>query len=80
MNRYTHEQAIDLYRRMGERERQLIRRLASQRLVNRGCEEVGTSDINHEISSICNEYDGSFVVFMEDHLTAEELEGWKSLA
>lgn len=78
--RYTFEEAQDLFQRMGQRERLIVRRLASERIVRRGAEEVGTSDINHEVCSICNEYDGSFVEFMEDYLTAEELEGWKSLA
>ncbi len=79
MNRYTHEEAIDLYRRMGELERRMIRSLASRRLVLRGAEEVGTSDINHEICSICNEYNGSFVEFLEDQLS-DFLDGYKSLA
>ncbi len=79
MNRYTHEESIDLYRRMGELERRMIRSLASRRLVNRGAEEVGTSDINHEICSICNEYSGSFVEFLEDQLS-DFLDGYKSLA
>ena len=79
MNRYTFEESINLYRRMGELERQVIRRLASERIVRRGANEVGTSDINHEICSICNEYDGSFVEFMEDQLL-DFLDGYKSLA
>ena len=79
MNRYTLEESIDLYRRMGELERQVIRRLASERIVRRGANEVGTSDINHEICSICNEYDGSFVEFMEDQLL-DFLDGYKSVA
>jgi len=79
MNRYTLEESVDLYRRMGDLERRMIRSLASRRLVLRGANEVGTSDINHEICSICNEYDGSFVEFMEDQLL-DFLEGYKSLA
>jgi hypothetical protein len=79
MNRYTFEESINLYRRMGELERQVIRRLASERIVRRGANEVGTSDINHEICAICNEYDGSFVEFMEDQLL-DFLDGYKSLA
>jgi hypothetical protein len=80
MNRYTFAEAQDLFQRMGQRERLMIRRLASERIVQRGAEEVGTSDINHEVCSICNEYDGSFVDFMEDYLTAFEIEAWKSVA
>ena len=79
MNRYTLEESIDLYRRMGDLERRMIRSLASRRLVLRGAEEVGTSDINHELCSICNEYSGSFVEFLEDQLS-DFLEGYKSLA
>jgi hypothetical protein len=79
MNRYTFEESIDLYRRMGELERRMIRSLASRRLVQRGAEEVGTSDINHELCAICNEYNGSFVEFLEDHLS-DFLDGYKSLA
>jgi hypothetical protein len=57
---YTFEEAMEIYRKQSDLTRRLIRRFASQRLVYGGAQEVGTSDINHEICSICNEFDGDF--------------------
>jgi hypothetical protein len=79
MNRYTFEEAIDLFMRMGERERDIIRRIASRRLVWQGYSEIGSSYVNNEIHSICNEYDGSFVDVMYEYLE-DFLRGYKSLA
>jgi len=78
MKRYTFEEAMDLFNRQGERERNIIRRIASRRLVWQGYSEVGSSDINHEIYHICNEYDGSFSEVMYEYLE-DFLRGYKSL-
>jgi hypothetical protein len=77
--KYTFDEAIDLYKRMGERERDIIRRIASRRLSWQGVGEIGSSDVNHEIHSICNDYDGSFVDAMYEYLE-DFLRGYKSLA
>ena len=47
----------------------ILRRIASMRLVNSGCEEVGTSDINHELHAMFNEYEGDFDVALLDSLS-----------
>jgi len=77
--KYTFEEAMNLYKRQGERERDIIRRIASRRLVWQGYGEIGSSDINHEIHNICNEYEGAFTEVMYEYLE-DFLRGYKSLA
>ena len=61
MNRkYTFEEAMNSYKQRSDIGRQILRRIASHRLVNRGAEEVGTSDINHELVQMFNEFDGDW--------------------
>lgn len=56
----TFEQALESYKLRSDIGRQVLRRIASQRLVNKGFEEVGSSDINHELYSMFLEYDGDW--------------------
>jgi hypothetical protein len=60
IKQYTLEEAIDAFKKQTEITRRLIRRFASQRLVAHGAQEVGSSDINHEIRNIFSEYDGDY--------------------
>jgi hypothetical protein len=77
--KYTFEEAIALWKALPDKERQNIRSIASRRLVWRGFTEVGTSDVNHEVCSICNEYDGDFRAIQDEYLE-DFLRGYKSLA
>ena len=72
---YTFQEAMDVYKKQCDLTKRMIRRFASQRLVYRGAGEVGTSDINHEICSICNEYDGNFEEAATDYLQLGEYAG-----
>ena len=79
MNRkYTFEEAIALWKKLPDKERQIIRSIASRRLVWQGACEVGSSDINHEVYRICNDYDGDFRAIMDEYLE-DFLRGYKSL-
>jgi len=61
MNRkYTFEEAMNSYKQRSDIGRQILRRIASARLVRHGAEEVGTSDINHELVQMFNEFDGDW--------------------
>jgi hypothetical protein len=76
---YTFEEAIELWKKLTEKERSIMRHIASRRLVWQGFNEVGSSDINHEIHQICNEYDGDYRAIMDEYLE-DFLRGYKSLA
>ncbi len=58
--RYTFEEAMASYKLRSEIGRRLLRNIASRRLVNHGCTEVGSSDINHELYAMFNEYNGDW--------------------
>jgi hypothetical protein len=73
--KYTFEEAMEAYKKQCDLTRRLVRRFASQRLVYGGAHEVGTSDINHEICSICNEFDGDFEVAVNEFLELGEYAG-----
>jgi hypothetical protein len=77
--KYTHQEALDLFNRQGERERNIIRRIASRRLVWQGYSEISSADTDREICNICNEYDGSFSEVMYEYLE-DFLRGYKSLS
>ena len=72
---YTFEEAMNLYQKQCDLTRRLVRRLASQRLVYGGAQEVGTSDINHEVYAICREYDGDFEEAATDFINLGEYAG-----
>ena len=78
MKRYTFEEAMALWKKLPDIERSIMRRIASRRLVWQGFNEVGSSDANHEIHRICNEYDGDFRAIMDEYLE-DFLKGYKSL-
>jgi hypothetical protein len=58
--KYTFEEAMNSFKQRSQVAQQILRRIASQRLVNSGAEEVGSSDINHELVSMCNEFGGDW--------------------
>ena len=72
---YTFEEAMEIYRKQSDLTRRLVRRFASQRLVYGGAQEVGTSDINHEVYAICREYDGDFEEAATDFCNLGEYAG-----
>jgi hypothetical protein len=76
---YTHQEALDLFKRQGERERDIIRRIASRRLVWQGYNEIASADVDREICNICNEYEGAFSEIMYEYLE-DFLRGYKSLS
>ena len=76
---YSFKEALDLYKRQGARERDIIQRIASRRLVWQGYNEIALTDVEREIHTICNEYDGSFVEVMYEYLE-DFLRGYKSLS
>jgi hypothetical protein len=47
-------------------ERHLMRRAAADSLVENGAEEVGSSDVNHEMVSLYKQY-GSFDMVLDVH-------------
>jgi len=57
------------YRLRSDQMRGILRRIASARLVNGGAEEVGSSDINHELHAMYNEYGGDFDAILLDSLS-----------
>lgn len=68
---YTMSEAMNAYNNRSQAFKQIIRKVAVQRLISQGFEEVGSSDINHEICNICNQYQGDF-----DALLLEVVEEW----
>ena len=61
----TFQDIMAEYKALPYIQRQFIRQAASAELVENGAEEVGTSDINHQIVSIYNRA-GSFEQALED--------------
>jgi hypothetical protein len=70
--KYTFEEAMEAYRLRSELGKKMLRGIASMRLVRRGAEEVGTSDINHELCAMYNEYNGDY-----DECYLEELDQYR---
>ena len=66
---------MEAYNKQCDLTRRLVRRFASQRLVSGGAQEVGTSDINHEIHAIWREYDGDFEEAITEFLDLGEYAG-----
>ena len=75
MNYTFFEEAMEAYRKQSDVIRRLIRKFASQRLVSGGAQEVGSSDINHEIHAIWREYDGDFEEAATEFLDLGEYAG-----
>ena len=57
---FTFEEAMASYKLRSDSARRVLRQIASQRLSRFGAEEVGSSDINHELCAMCNEYQGDW--------------------
>ena len=58
--KYTFEEAMHSFKLRSPAAQQILRRIASQRLVWGGASEVGSSDINHELCAMCNEFQGDW--------------------
>lgn len=58
--KYTFEEAMHSFGLRSKVAQQMLRRIASQRLVWGGANEVGSSDINHELVAMCNEFQGDW--------------------
>jgi hypothetical protein len=76
---YTFEQAMALWKKLSNQEQRILRSMAARRLVWQGFNEVGTSDVNHEICNMCNECAGDYRTIMHEYLE-DFLRGYKSLA
>lgn len=76
--KYSFEQAMALWKALPEKEKLNIRSIAARRLVWQGFNEVGSSDVNHEVHRICNEYDGDLRAIQDEYLE-DFLRGYKSL-
>ena len=76
---YSFKEALDLYKRQGARERDIIQRIASRRLVWQGYNEIALADVEREIHTICNECNGAFSEIMYEYLE-DFLRGYKSLS
>lgn len=72
--KYTFEEAIASFKQRSPMGQQMLRRIAARRIVDKGAEEVGTSDINHELVHMCNEYGGDW-----DQIYLDALEEYSSL-
>jgi hypothetical protein len=57
---YTFQEAMAAYKNQTTTTQRLVHRFASQKLIDQGAQEVGTSDINHSIQAIFSEYQGNF--------------------
>jgi hypothetical protein len=68
----TFEEAMQAYRNTEDLIKPFLRRLAARRLVNAGAEEVGTSDINHELYHMFSEY-GSFQECYEENILEDSV-------
>ena len=66
----TFHEIIEEFKSLPFVERQLMRQVASESLVESGAEEVGSSDVNHEIVSLYNQY-GNFDDVLDDKLAKE---------
>lgn len=60
MKKYTFEEAMNSFKLQSSSFQQTLRNIASKRLVYRGAEEVGSSDINHELCAMLNEFEGDW--------------------
>lgn len=58
--KYTFEEAMNSFKQRSPVAQRILRNIASKRLVYGGAEEVGSSDINHELVAMCNEFGGDW--------------------
>lgn len=43
------DEAMKIWKNLPKEEHDLLRRAAVRNMLDRGCEEIGTSDVNHEV-------------------------------
>ena len=53
----TFEEAMDVWKKMPKTQQVVLRKLAVRNMIDRGCEEIGTSDVNWEVYSIIKNED-----------------------
>ena len=58
MNNNKWTECFELYNILSPDLRMVLRKCAAERLINNGAEEVGSSDINHELVSMWTAADG----------------------
>jgi len=51
------DEAMDIWEKLPKDQHFLLRRAAVRQMVERGCEEVGTSDVNHEVYDLVSHGD-----------------------
>jgi hypothetical protein len=56
--RKTFEEVMAEFKTLGEMMQRMVRNVASMELQEWGAEEIGSSDINHQIVSLYNSYEG----------------------
>ena len=73
-NKPTFEEVMKLFHKE-DLIKPFLRRLAAHRLIAQGFQEVGTSDINHELYNIFMEY-GSFMDAYDENLYPDKPFTW----
>lgn len=58
--KYTLEETMASFKLRASATQRTLRRIAAWRLIYGGCTEVGTSDVNHELCAMCNEFQGDW--------------------
>ena len=54
----TFEEVMNEYKKLGPTMHSVVRNIAVETLQQYGVEEIGSSDVNHQIVSLYNTYDG----------------------
>jgi hypothetical protein len=72
MERMAWETAMGIWKNLPAEENRLLRRAAVQKMIDRGCEEVGTSDVNHEVYALVSF--GEYHEAIEDQRRLENAE------
>jgi len=54
----TFEEVMNEYKKLGPTMHSVVRNIAVKTLQQYGAEEIGSSDVNHQIVSLYNTYDG----------------------
>jgi hypothetical protein len=62
-------EAMRIWKNLPKEEHDLLRRAAIQKMLERGCDEIGTSDVNHEVYSLVS--CGDHEVAIEDQRNHE---------
>jgi len=58
------EEAMQIWKQLPKEEHDLLRRAAVRQMLERGCDEIGTSDVNHEVYKLVSY--GEHKVAIED--------------